>query len=349
MKILIAEDNAFYRRILEATLNEWGHEVTSVSDGNQAWERLKQDDAPHVAILDWVMPGMEGPEVVRRVRSLGRPEPTYLMVLTSKSGKENMVEALKAGADDYLTKPFDREELQARLNVGLRVVGLQTSQAVIFAFAGAVEAKSPYTHGHSARVTHYALGLANRLGLSPTDCEQLRRGAVVHDVGKIAVPDAILDKPGALTKDELEIIQRHPMEGVKIVERLSSCADIIPLIRWHHERMDGKGYPDGILGNDIPILVRILSVADVFDALASKRPYRPALPQPVCLAELRKNSLGGGLDLGLVEEFCEIANDLRSRFGQEGEVGAMSHETSPAKESLLPSPSMLLTLPQFAK
>ncbi len=311
-KILIAEDNLFYRRLLETTLQEWGYEVEAVTDGAQAWERLQQDDAPAIAILDWVMPGLEGPEVARRVRQLNRPEPTYILMLTSKTGKENIVSALESGADDYLTKPFDREELQARINVGRRIVGLQTSQTVIFTFARAVEAKSPYTQGHSDRVTHYALMVADRLGLSASERDVLRRGAIVHDIGKIAVPDAILDKPGPLTTTEFEIIKQHPNNGVKMVERLNSCAELLPLIRWHHERLDGRGYPDGIQGDQIPMLVRIISVADVFDALSSKRPYRPAMSVAKALEEMRRNAAGGGLDRSLVETLVKDLPTLHS-------------------------------------
>ena len=169
MRILIADDNHFYRRLLETTLRDWGYEVDAVGDGEAAWRKLQAEDAPQIAILDWVMPGLDGPEVCRRVRGLARPEPTYLVMLTSKTGKESVVEALDAGADDYVAKPFDREELNARIRVGVRVVGLQTSQAVIFAFAKAVEAKSSYTHGHSDRVTHYAVGLGRHLGLNAAE------------------------------------------------------------------------------------------------------------------------------------------------------------------------------------
>src|SRR5262249_1705743 len=139
-----------------STLSEWGYETVAASNGAEAWEALRRPDAPHLAILDWMMPELEGTEVCRRLRALYKPEPTYVLMLTSKEGKENVVAALESGADDYLTKPFDRGELRARLQVGLRIVGLQTSQAVVFAFARAVEAKSPYTQGHAERVTYCA-------------------------------------------------------------------------------------------------------------------------------------------------------------------------------------------------
>lgn len=310
MRVLIADDNQFYRQLLTMTLKEWGYAVEAVADGDQAWEKLRAADAPPIALLDWMMPGMDGPTVCRKVRELARPEPTYLMVLTSKAGKENIVKALDAGADDYLTKPFDREELHARIRVGARVVGLQTSQAVIFAFARAVEAKNPYTQGHADRVTHYASALAERLGIKGAEATTLRRGALVHDIGKIAIPDALLDKPGRLTGEEFEIVKRHPVDGYKMIQNLQSCEDLLPLVRWHHERLDGCGYPDGLSGEAIPHLVRILSVADVFDALASKRPYRPALPMEVCLDEMRKNAEGGGLDRSLVEAFATHGSEI---------------------------------------
>jgi putative two-component system response regulator len=263
------------------------------------------------------------------VRALRKPEPPYLIVLTSKDGKENIVTALESGADDHIVKPFNREELKARLRVGLRIVGLQTSQTVVFAFARAVEAKSPYTQGHADRVSRYALALAERIGLPEDDKEVLQRGAILHDIGKIAVPDAILNKPGPLTPAEFEIAKQHPVEGVKIVSQLESVREVIPLVRWHHERLDGSGYPDGLSGDAIPLLVRILSVADVYDALASARPYRGVLPHAVCLDILQKNAEDGELDAKLVQAFRGLpswhgpaadmtANDERAGMGPTG-------------------------------
>src|SRR6516164_208534 len=228
MKILIAEDNLFYRHALGATLKEWGYDVIAVNDGVAALEVMQQPSAPKVAIIDWLMPKMDGLEVCRKIRALQQPEPPYLMVLTSTTGKKGIIAALDAGADDYVTKPFDRDELQTRIRVGARLVGLQMSQTVVFAFAQAVEAKSPFTRGHSQRVMTYALALAQRLNLSSDQMETLRKGALVHDIGKICVPDAILNKPGSLTDEEYDIMKLHPMQGAKIVEPLDSLKDVIP-------------------------------------------------------------------------------------------------------------------------
>jgi putative two-component system response regulator len=304
MRVLIADDNRFYRAALRVALAGWGYEVTEVADGLAALAGLTAPDAPRLAILDWMMPGLDGPEVCRRLRAAPpRAEPTYIIILTSRDAKADVVAALDAGADDFVAKPFDRDELHARLRVGRRIVGLQTSETVVFSFARAVDGKSPYTKGHSDRVTRYALLLADRLGLSLADREVLRRGATLHDIGKIAVPDAILEKPGPLTPAEYEVVRQHPLRGAAMVEPLESVRDTIPIIRWHHERMDGVGYPDGLAGEQIPLLARVTAVADVYDALSSDRPYRAGLPPERCLAMLRESAAAGGLDPALVEAF----------------------------------------------
>jgi putative two-component system response regulator len=185
-----------------------------------------------------------------------------------------------------------------------------SSEAVVQALARAVEARSAHTHGHSERVMWYCLALADVVNVGEHDKEVLRKGSLLHDVGKVGVPDAILDKPGKLTVEELAVIRTHPEQGVRIVEPLASLKETLPLIRWHHERLDGKGYPDGVPGAEIPLLVRILSVCDIYDSLASDRPYRRPLPQELCLRILDDNAVGGGLDRGLVEVFSEIVPSL---------------------------------------
>ena len=318
MKLLIADDNHFYRLALKATVANWGYEVVEAKDGTEAWEILKTPDAPKLAILDWMMPGFSGPELCRRVRSLNQAEPSYMIVLTGLDGSANMVQALQAGADDFIHKPFDREQLRASLNVGRRIVSLQTSQIAVFTLARAVEARSPYTQGHAGRVTHYALALAAKIGIPESDMNVLRHGALLHDLGKISIPDAILNKPGPLTKEEYDIVKQHPLLGVEILKPLQSLNDSLPIIRWHHERWDGGGYPDGLAGEDIPFLVRILSVGDVYDALRSARPYRPAIPHHQCIEMLKQDSAEGGLDPSLVPYFCSLADSVFDRV----EVGS---------------------------
>jgi putative two-component system response regulator len=187
---------------------------------------------------------------------------------------------------------------------------LDCAQSVIFAWARALEAKSPYTRGHADRVAGYASQLAQVLDLPDNEREIIRRGALLHDIGKIGIPDAILDKPGPLTPEEFTIIKTHPVEGARIVEPLQSVRHLVPIIRWHHERIDGHGYPDGLHGDDIPLGVRIVSVADVYDSLSSVRPYRDAIPKQRCLTIMKEDALNGGLDPELVATFLEIMAPL---------------------------------------
>jgi putative two-component system response regulator len=203
-----------------------------------------------------------------------------------------------------------------------------SAEAVVFALARTVEAKSLFTHGHSERVMRYALDLADAVGIPRHEREVLRKGALLHDIGKISVPDAILDKPGKLTVAEFEVIKGHPAQGAHIIEPLHSLRETLPLIRWHHERLDGKGYPDGLRGDAIPRLVRILSVADVYDALSSERPYRQSMSHDHCLEVLRENALGGGLDPDLVAVFPDIVTPPgKATVAQEASVGLSLHQT----------------------
>ena len=306
MRILVADDNHFYRLALTRMLTEWGFEVIEAKDGLEAWDILRSHDAPKLVILDWMMPGLSGPEVCRRVRAANQAEPSYIIILTGLVGSANMVTAMHAGADDFINKPFDPDQLKVSLNVGQRIVSLQTSQTVVFTLARAAEARSPYTQGHADRVTYYALALAAELNVSVADVGILRNGALLHDLGKISMPDSILNKPGPLTPQEMEIVRQHPVVGVEILKPLQSLKSAMPLVRWHHERCDGKGYPDGLARKQIPDLVRILSVADVYDALKSTRPYRPAIPHQECLEMLKKDAARGGLDPELVSRFCKL-------------------------------------------
>ncbi len=212
-------------------------------------------------------------------------------------------------ADDFLTKPFQMVEVAARCRSLLRSKRLRdeldSAENVAFAFARAVEAKSAYTHGHSERVQQYSLFLAKALNIGPEDCEIIRKGALLHDIGKISIPDHILDKEGPLTFEEYEVVKTHPRTGVHILEPLHSLQNVIPLIRWHHERCDGRGYPDKLVKSQVPKIVRILSVADVYDSLSSNV-YRPAMNAEECRRVLWLEADQGNLDPELLEAFCDL-------------------------------------------
>jgi putative two-component system response regulator len=254
------------------------------------------------------MPRLNGFEVCRELKQQPATRLVPILMITGRSAYEARLQAWEKGADDFLSKPFQRVEVIARCRSLLRVKrlvdALDSAETVVFAFARAVEAKSVYTHGHSDRVKAYAHILAERLGIGEHERAVLHRGALLHDLGKMSIPDVVLDKPGPLSAEEYDLVKQHPLQGVRILESLRSVREALPLVRWHHERLDGRGYPDGLMGGSIPLLVRILSVADVYDALSSARPYRPALPHAQCLDVLRSDADGGGLDPELVRVFA---------------------------------------------
>jgi putative two-component system response regulator len=308
-RILVVDDNRTNALLLERVLVGDGHMVDVANDGQEALERVTHH-CPDLILLDLDMPRIDGYEVCRRVKSNPATRFVPIVIVTAQNAFDAKLRAWELGADDFITKPFQCLEVVARCRSLLRIKDLiderDSAEAVVFAFARVVEAKSPYTHGHSERVAAYALTLASEIQLPEDEWETLRKGALLHDIGKVSVPDAILDKPASLTPAEFDIMKQHTVQGARIAEPLRSVRDAVPLIRWHHERLDGRGYPDGLFGGSIPLLVRILSVADVYDSLSSARPYRGAIPHPQCMEILNRDASGGGLDPELVEAFSRV-------------------------------------------
>jgi putative two-component system response regulator len=332
--VLVVDDNPFVTSLLEHGLRAEGYRVHTAPDG-AAGLRCAREQLPDLVLLDLDLPHVPGDEVCRRLKSDPATRLIPIVMITGAAAARDRIQAWDYGADDFLTKPFHMVEVTTRCRSLLRIKQLieerDSAETVVFALARAVEAKSPYTHGHSERVTSYSLALAREAGVGAADLEVLRKGALLHDVGKISIPDAILNKPGPLTAEEFELVKEHAARGAHIVEPLGSLREAIPLIRWHHERPDGRGYPDGLKGDAIPLLVRVLSVCDVFDSLASDRPYRAPIPPAVCVDMLKDSAKGGGLDPGLVDLFAR-----RLAWGAEppaggvvrpaGEIGVLPHD-----------------------
>jgi putative two-component system response regulator len=308
-RILVVDDDPATVRLLQQVLSAEGHTVVSAGDGVAAVDQVNRQP-PDLILLDLSLPHLDGYQVCHRIKQDPATRLIPIVIITGDSAFDAKLRAWELGADDFLAKPFQCVEVVARCRSLLRVKrlvdDLDSAETVMFALAHAVEAKSLYTKDHSERVTRYALELADAVGVAEDERGVLRKGAMLHDIGKISVPDEILDKQGKLTADEYEIVKQHTVEGARILQPLRTMRQIVPLVRSHHERLDGRGYPDGLSGEAIPRLVRILSVADIYDALASLRPYRAPMPHEVALDLLRKNALGGGLDLELVDVFCEI-------------------------------------------
>jgi putative two-component system response regulator len=308
-RVLVVDDNPSVAHLLQQLLASDGHVVETAGDGVEALERVSARP-PDLILLDLDMPRLDGFEVCRQVKSSLATRLIPIVIVTAQTAFQSKLQAWELGADEFLTKPFQRVEVLARCRSLLRIKGLmeqrESAEAIVFALARAMEAKSPYTHGHSERVRDSALRLAAQVGLPQSGWDTLAKGALLHDIGKISTPDAILNKPGPLTQEEFAIVKDHTWQGARIVEPLYSLRDAVPFIRWHHERLDGRGYPDGIAGERIPLDVRVLAVADVYDSLASERPYRPPIPHARCLELLRANAAGGGLDPEIVDQFCRM-------------------------------------------
>jgi putative two-component system response regulator len=312
-RVLIVDDNPSIARLLRQSLLAEGYAIDLAEDGQAALERVATKP-PDLILLDVGLPQITGDEVCRRIKSNPATYLIPIVMVTAQGETQTKLQAWEYGADDFLTKPFHLAEVLARCRSLLRIKRLveerDSAESVVYALARTVEAKSPYTLGHSERVAQYSVYLAQALGVDDRQLEVMRKGALLHDIGKISIPDEILNKPGALTREEYDIVKGHAATGAHIVEPLHSVREAVPLIRSHHERLDGRGYPDGLVGDAIPTLVRILSVADIYDSLSSDRPYRAPIPHELCLDMLHDNARGGGLDLELVRVFSKIVEPI---------------------------------------
>ena len=291
--VLVVDDSAANRELIEACLSGVECEICDAPDGLAALRAI-DDFSIDLVLLDVQMPGMDGYEVCRRIKAGRQGSLLPVVMITALDRRDDRIRALEAGADDYMTKPVDRVELIARVNSALRfrrvLDSLDRAEQVIHALAAAMEAKDPFTEAHTRRVAELARRIGMRMGLPAEDLDVLYRGSIVHDIGKIGVPDEILLKPGELDLEEQTRIHLHPIIGEQIASPLQSAADLLPIIRHHHEHFDGTGYPDRLIGVEIPLLARILSVCDAYDALISDRPYRGRLTTTEALSILRRGS-----------------------------------------------------------
>jgi putative two-component system response regulator len=318
--ILVADDQAANRELLRELLAEQGCKVIAVPDGAAAVEELSRTQVDLV-LLDVMMPHLNGFEVCENIKK--NPD-TYLIpvvMITALSDKQDRLEGIQAGADDFLSRPVDRTELLARvrslLNLKHRTDELEKAESVLFSLASSIEGKDPYTHGHCERLAEYSVRLGERLKLSEEQLIALRRAGVVHDVGKVSVPDAILLKPGRLNTEEWTLIKQHPLVGERICAPLKSFRFVLPIIRHHHERFDGSGYPDGLRGEEIPGTARVLQVVDVYDALTTDRPYKKALSVTDALQTMKEEVAKGWWDPHIFDQFERLvsggAGDALSR------------------------------------
>ena len=306
---LVVDDVAATRDLLSSLLTRTGYRVDCADDGREIVEivRTKQ---PDLVLLDVMMPHVDGFAVCRALKA----DPATLLVpvvlITGLDDSESRVRGLDAGADDFITKPFNLSELRARVRSLVRIKrytdDLDSAVAAIISLALTIEARDPLTNGHCHRLAAYAGQLGAAVGVSGDDLTALIRGAFLHDVGKVGISDAILLKPGALTRDEYLAMQQHTVIGDRLCSQLRSLRRVKPIVRHHHERLDGSGYPDGLAGDAIPLLAQITGIVDVFDALTYERPYRPGIPVEQALDELRHEVARGWRRRDLVETWIKL-------------------------------------------
>jgi putative two-component system response regulator len=307
-KILIVDDDQHVRETLTRVLQREGYLLITATNGLEALDVVARE-SPDLILLDVTMPELDGFAVCQRLKNDERTALIPVTMLTGLDDREHRRYGLEAGADDFLTKPFEPSLLRARIRSQLRVKRLtdqlDRTESVIFMLALAVEAKDAYTEGHLRRLSSYSEQLAIAVGLSPQQVKAIRFGGLLHDIGKIGVDDAILRKNGQLSDAEYEQIKQHPEYGARIIAPMRFASEVGPIILGHHERWDGKGYPHGLTGEEIPIGARIVSIVDAYDAMRTDRPYRKALDMEETLRRLRAGS-GEYWDPQLLAVFIEL-------------------------------------------
>ncbi|MCE5267150.1 MAG: response regulator [Planctomycetaceae bacterium] len=334
MNVLVVDDEPIARRAAAQTLQYAGYEVTTAQDGREAMDILCCGEH-RLVVSDWKMPRMDGVELCRAVRSGQFARYIYFIILTGQTQPEEIVEGLRAGADDYIHKPFNPAELILRVNIGRRIIGLETRDMTIFAMAKLAESRDAETGDHLERVRGYCRVIARHLQQEPGNpyavddeyVDLVYQTSPLHDIGKVAIPDGILLKPGPLTADEFEIMKKHTVQGAATIEAALERYPGTPFLEMardialgHHERYDGRGYPHGVLGDAIPLSARIMTLADVYDALTSRRIYKEAYSHQKARDMIVERS-GKRFDPVMVRAFLAHEQefiDIREQFSETG-------------------------------
>jgi putative two-component system response regulator len=313
--VLVVDDEEANRELMQYQLNDAGFHVVTAPNGQAGLLEFGRCQ-PHVVLLDVQMPRMDGFEVCRRLKANPDTRLVPVVLVTGLSATRDRILGIQAGADDFLTKPVDTNELVARVRslVNLKEFTdeLERAESVLFALALSIEGKDPYTQGHCQRLADLSARLGETIGLNAEEITALRRAGIVHDVGKVAVPDAILLKPAKLTDAEFKLVQQHPMIGEKICSPLKSFRLVLPIIRHHHEKLNGSGYPDGLRNGEVPTMARVLQIVDVYDALTTERPYKHAMGTSEALDTMRDEVSRGWWDPDI---FASFSSMIRTTVG----------------------------------
>ena len=307
-RILVIDDDPLVGSLFTRILGNDGY-IVEVATNGLAGQAAINANPPDLVLLDVMMPGPDGFAVCRRLKRDGATRLTPVIMVTGMGDRQKRVEGLEAGADDFLTKPVDREELLVRVRSLVRMKrftdDLDSAGSVIMRLAVMIEARIGYTDGHCDRMASYAIALGRRLGLGDQDLQALSRAGVLHDIGMLAVPDSVLHKAGTLSPEERQLVRTHATVGDSLCQDLRSLRAVRPIVRHHHEHLDGSGYPDGLRGDQIPLLAQIVGLVDVYDALTTPRPYREAVATDQAIDTLRAQACAGWRRHDLVDALAD--------------------------------------------
>ena len=308
--VLILDSVEINRRVLRGILKSGSYRILEAKRPSEAFEMVAHEKVDLV-VVDLMMPEMSGLEFCRKLKTERRTQFIPILMLTSIQSVESEVAGISSGADEFLVKPLQPQVVRTRVRAMLRnktlIDSLEEAETILFALAQSVEQRDRHTGHHCQRLAAYSMTLGRMLGLPPTDIRSLHRGGYLHDIGKISIPDSILFKPGSLTDQEWDVMREHTTIGENICKPMKSLSGVLPIIRNHHERWDGTGYPDKLRGEDIPLLARILQIADIYDALTSARPYKEAFPHEQAINIMKEEAKRGWRDRRLVTLFAEIS------------------------------------------
>jgi putative two-component system response regulator len=307
--ILVVDDVRSNLELMEAVFMKEGFRVYTALGADAAID-LFMSHSIDLAVLDVMMPGVDGFELCARLKDMSGKRFFPVILLTALTDRHSKIKGIASGADDFISKPFDNSELMMKIKSLLKLKRLNEeldhSENIILTLAVAMEARDPYTKGHSTRVSKLSVDFVSFLGLPETDRKEMKKAGILHDIGKICLSESLLRKPGPLTREEVEMIKTHAVLGEELCRPLVSMKKILPSIRHHHERWDGGGFPDGLRGEEIPLMARILAIVDSFDAMVSVRPYRDRRSVRVTLETMRTEQYDGQWDSELLGYFLNM-------------------------------------------
>jgi putative two-component system response regulator len=318
--ILVVDDHPSSRMTAVALLSVEGYDVIEAESGATALAQLQQTN-PDLILLDVMMPGMDGYEVCRRLKEDELTRLTPVVFITALDDRRSRLRGIEAGGDDFLTKPFDQLELSARVKSLVHQKRLNEdldhAEKVLFSIARTVESRDPNTGDHCERLVMLGKAFGEFLGLTRSQIRDLMWGGYLHDIGKVGIPDAVLLKTGRLTPEEFQIMKQHVLIGEKICQPLRTMRGVVPIIRHHHERWDGSGYPDALKGDDIPFLAQVFQILDIYDALTSERPYKKAFSPEEALRIIAEETRKGWRNPDLIAEFSDFIQAIELQFKSE--------------------------------